>query len=647
MKAKRLTALALAALMAVSSTSVALAIKVDEDLVFADDGYYKYNSDTNRIESVNRRDDYQPGDDIYLRLKSNGDLPRNETYNVDADWTIGESWVKDIEIVYRKGDVITNTSTKNYYTINGVNSLSGWNVSSTETTKSLEDLKIELRGKDEYKKAISDYKAANYHANQSGYVSKSGTTFYADLQAAQITESNKDSGISYNGKYYATLEEAGLGEFVENSYVMENHYYADIQAVLTNGLQMTEYKVATPDAGDEFYIKESDVANGYGIAATESKDETTAKASEKLSGVEVIRVKKGDQLYWLKKDNAIAFVNAVFSKTLENGSTYSGTNYWNKTTFDLVAKTSAPAWNGVVYTYNGVSYTSKTDALDAAGIKDYTGYVNKDKTNTVADNEVETQAAAVVNADLDKSVKYETKNVTNTQPQYEYWVKITTKNSATTKDIDVVGNIYVGEGSSKSSIKKNGDKFSADFTLTNSDPTNSDYDEATDYVSIYSGERAVVSFADDASDEFEVEFGDDAYFVFNARGQGKLNLAYNTKYNREFAYDYDDANIDFINFEGEPSTNRTGTLYIYADEDSYIYEVTSKGAKKINGAYYDDDEEAWVIRTRNLTSYAISDKKLKTVDQMDNGSSSSSGSNSGSTSGSGSNNGKPNPDTGR
>ena len=73
--------------------------------------------------------------------------------------------------------------------------------------------------------------------------------------------------------------------------------------------------------------------------------------------------------------------------------------------------------------------------------------------------------------------------------------------------------------------------------------------------------------------------------------------------------------------------------------------MTSKGAKKINGAYYDDDEEAWVIRTRNLTSYAISDKKLKTVDQMNNGSSSSS--KPGSTSGSGSNNGKPNPDTGR
>ena len=81
--------------------------------------------------------------------------------------------------------------------------------------------------------------------------------------------------------------------------------------------------------------------------------------------------------------------------------------------------------------------------------------------------------------------------------------------------------------------------------------------------------------------------------------------------------------------------------------------MTSKGAKKINGAYYDDDEEAWVIRTRNLTSYAISDKKLKTVNQTNNSSSSNSSNKPDSSNnkpGSSNNkpgNGKPNPDTGR
>ena len=99
----------------------------------------------------------------------------------------------------------------------------------------------------------------------------------------------------------------------------------------------------------------------------------------------------------------------------------------------------------------------------------------------------------------------------------------------------------------------------------------------------------------------------------------------------------------------EPTTNKTGTLYIYADEDSYIYEVTSKGAKKINGAYYDDDEGAWVIRTRHLTSYAISDRRLKTIDQMEDDKNSSSSSKPSGSQGSGSGNGnyKPIPDTGR
>ena len=178
----------------------------------------------------------------------------------------------------------------------------------------------------------------------------------------------------------------------------------------------------------------------------------------------------------------------------------------------------------------------------------------------------------------------------------------------------------VGIGTTRNEAKDN--TINIDVTMTNADVDMDD--EYEDFVHIDPDTRAVVKFSDDASDEFEVEFGDyDARFIFNARGQGKLNLAYNTKFDRDFAYEYDDANIDFITFEAEPTTNRTGTLYIYADEDSYIYEVTSKGAKKIPGAYYDDEEEAWVIRTRHLTSYAISDKKLKTVDQMDDSSSSS------------------------
>ena len=654
MKAKRLTALALAALMAVSTTSVALAgERVDADLDFVNDGYYKYNSDTNRLESA-KRDEFQPGDDVYIRLKEdpNDKFTSKKTYNAYADWTIGDSWVKDIDVVYRKGDVITSTSTENYYSITGVGTLLGWNVSSTKTAETQDNLKNQLRLDSHFTDAVSKYVTDNY-PTKSGYKLTTDGTFKEQLSDFGITSGSK-SGFFYKDNFYTNASKAGLEAISEsNTYRTDKLYFAS----LTDALTYFGFSDYTESPVDTAVYVEASISGNWGKASISQGDTYTQTAN--TAGLsDFATVKLGDQLYWVKKANVVEFINAVGSASLQavsggEASTY----YYDKNTaannkgvgYDLVKVADANPSEMTVYTYGGKDYKTEAEAKTAANVEDYNGPVEVAKGKVIDAGAANTAATAAVNADLDKSVKYEPKTVTNTQPQYEYWVKITTKDSATTKDIDIVGSIWVGTSKSSAKKEKDGseDKFRADFTLTNSDPGNGNHDEATDYVSIEPGERAVVSFADDASDEFEVEFGDDARFVFNARGQGKLNLAYNTKYNREFAYDYDDANIDFINFEGEPTTNRTGTLYIYADEDSYIYEVTSKGAKKINGAYYDDDEEAWVIRTRNLTSYAISDKKLKTVDQMNNGSSSSSGSKPGSNKGRGSNNRKRNPDTGR
>ena len=99
---------------------------------------------------------------------------------------------------------------------------------------------------------------------------------------------------------------------------------------------------------------------------------------------------------------------------------------------------------------------------------------------------------------------------------------------------------------------------------------------------------------------------------------------------------YDYANIDFITFEKEPTFNKNGTAYIYADEDAYIYEVTADGAKAINGLKWDEDYEAWSFKTRTLGSYAISDVELdeKTATEDNSSSTTEDG-------------GKENPDTGR
>ena len=211
---------------------------------------------------------------------------------------------------------------------------------------------------------------------------------------------------------------------------------------------------------------------------------------------------------------------------------------------------------------------------------------------------------------------------------YRYVVVFTTpEDNDSNPYYDVAGSIKVGTSSSKAN-KTTG--YPLDVTI------------AKDYIKEFDGDfgtfdnGAVVKFEKELG-EIDIDFGDEAMFTVDATGQGRLNLIWNTDFNKEFAADYDYANIDFLTFVGEPSFNKTGVMYIYAPEDSFIYEVTEDGAKAIN-ATWDEDYEAWTFRTRTLGSYAISDVELdeKTVtDDKDDSSSTTEDGN------------KQNPDTGR
>ena len=213
--------------------------------------------------------------------------------------------------------------------------------------------------------------------------------------------------------------------------------------------------------------------------------------------------------------------------------------------------------------------------------------------------------------------------------EYAYAVTFTLPESAEIKTTDLAGKIAVYESSSQ--LKDNySDKeyitlsFGSEYGFKTEDYDGSDLAKAE-----------VVDF-DDYSDDVEtLTFGDDFEFEVDLSGQGKLNLKNNRDFNKEFAAMYDYANIDFINFVKTPSFNKNGTVYIYADEDAYIYEVTADGAKEIKGLKWDEDYEAWTFKTRTLKSYAISDVELneKTVTEDDSSSTTDGG--------------KENPDTGR
>ena len=217
---------------------------------------------------------------------------------------------------------------------------------------------------------------------------------------------------------------------------------------------------------------------------------------------------------------------------------------------------------------------------------------------------------------------------------YRYAVVVTMPETDGNKVLDLAGTISIG--TSKSAAEKY--SYSKFDLVVSYAPNGVDKNEPIN-VEKYDGgvltdDIGIVKFDKEAG-EIDIEFGDDtALFTVDVTGQGNLNLAWNVDFNKEFAGMYDYANIDFVNFEGKPSFNKTGTLYIYADEDSFIYEVTEDGAKAIK-AEWDEDYEAWTFKTRTLKSYAISDveltEKTATEDKDDT-----------TTDG-----GKENPDTGR
>lgn len=206
-------------------------------------------------------------------------------------------------------------------------------------------------------------------------------------------------------------------------------------------------------------------------------------------------------------------------------------------------------------------------------------------------------------------------------------VIITLPENETTKVEDLAGTIRVGR---TASAAKKGPAFDLEVSFfSDATLTKPNFDGGE----LPSGTTGIVYFDKEAG-EIDIDFDDIATFTVDVDGQGKLNLAWNTDFDKEFGAMYDYANLHFFNFEGTPAFNKTGTMMVYADKDTFIYEATADGAKEID-ATYDEDYEAWVFKTRKLTSYVVSDVELtdKTVTE-DNSSSTTDG-------------GKDNPDTGR
>ena len=543
MNTKKITALALAALMAAGTTTAAFAATDAGDkkpaLVFESTGVYE-NEDGVLVAGDG---EYAPGDTLYFLLEENtnatADYDDNDRkrVNVYADWKVGGDNIESIDVVYKKGEASTNT-TGYVYTV-------------TSTNTALNGKKITIAANTD---ALNDVKDA----------SEADSELMAAALAAGYTK--LETGYAYSNKYY-TDDVDGL------------------KALLAE----------------------------LGWTQKSSSDEVTSKTDSDSNGVGTISAGTGTYLtdtIWVDSGNS----NFIDVATITSIS-------------DLLAI------SGDAESVDPSTLLSGTAAVGADAYVAGDAPANGD---TIVDKSA-ADAAILASVSVDSGSP-----VTVPVVSYTYWVEVKTKDSDTTKALDVAGTLYLGTTKNKAEDAVTGDSKAVDFTLTNQ---NDDYyvnGNVSDEATIEPDSNGAVKFADDA-DEVTIYFGsnEDAWYTFDAKGQGAVNFAYTMKFNSEIADLFPKANIDFITWTATPATNRTGDLYITADEDTFLYEVTEDGIKEVNGAKYDEDEGAWHIRTRKLTAYAISDIELDTSVKLDNDSSSST------SSGSNTDGGKDNPDTGR
>lgn len=235
----------------------------------------------------------------------------------------------------------------------------------------------------------------------------------------------------------------------------------------------------------------------------------------------------------------------------------------------------------------------------------------------------------------------------NTTKSYAYFVTMKTKANATASAADLMGTMRIGKSSTDAKTPGRG-FVEFGFTLDNN-KAGADTGNGSSYT--VTGSTKVLDFNNQG--DIDITFtsttgNDQATFTVDATGQSKLNCGYSIKFNSEFAAKYPAANLEFISWAANPSFNRIGELQIYADPDTYLYQLTEDGFKEVN-AQYDETYEAYVIKTRTLGSYVVSDIELEAevIDEVPVSSAPGTNPPTGGVVEVPNNGGKPNPNTGR
>lgn len=201
-------------------------------------------------------------------------------------------------------------------------------------------------------------------------------------------------------------------------------------------------------------------------------------------------------------------------------------------------------------------------------------------------------------------------NIDLSASKYCYFLAIKTKSrsSTTTAKNDVYGTVK---------LRKSGDygfdyddmQVEVDFEVGYNAPEDSNVIPITPALFV-PGE----DFDEYDDETFDFEADSYSYFMVNTNNQKKIVLGMNTDYDDDISDRYPNANLDFFNGNGA-TFNKLGYLHLYADSNSYVYEVEDDNTLKKINASYDSYDDVFVIRTRTLGRYVISDMKLKVAEQ--------------------------------
>ena len=205
-------------------------------------------------------------------------------------------------------------------------------------------------------------------------------------------------------------------------------------------------------------------------------------------------------------------------------------------------------------------------------------------------------------------------NIEFVDGRYCYFLAITVKTRSTTTTAmhDVHGTVKLRKTSGDSDYRFDYDDIdylNVDFEVGYSAPEDSNLIPITPALFVPGSD-----FDEYDEETFEFEADSHSYFVVNTNSQKKIVLGMDTDYDDDIGDKYPKANLDFFNGNGA-SFNRVGYLYLYAERGSYVYSVEDDNTLKKISASYDSYDDAFVIRTRTLGRYVISDIKLNVAEK--------------------------------